>query len=401
MPLKSWSQQIASLLLIISGAVNAEGGIPGTVYCPTDHALVGWQYYSYNGFSVSDRAEWQQYDVHSPFLGLPENVEAAFNTRYAEGRSFDDNQAIACSGKDMSVDSYQRVGYKIRLSTSARSVTGSCGPTGEYQYYLLISAVCDLIPQPQPDDTPPAWCSSGSLKGWKWKAFNGLSEPERAQWTHYSVTKPLRLPNPGSVRRHVESVYPYDYRYSAHETSCGTSQYFPNVSHTDFGVGPSFRAGLNSSNSYCNAYSAQFLTPFFGPVCDSKKFFLQIPRDNDDRSCPTPDAGGASQGNPINIATGNKYQSEIDYQGPNALKLVRTYNSYDTQAGSLAVGWRHNYEKRLQFKTDRPTYQDGSQDNSDLFSTATAACEQGWPQIRQQMPGLKSSTATRRPPDFE
>lgn len=47
-------------------------------------------------------------------------------------------------------------------------------------------------------------------------------------------------------------------------------------------------------------------------------------------------------GNPVNLFSGNKIQEEVDYAAstPNALRLLRTYNSYDGI-------WRHNYSASL------------------------------------------------------
>ena len=57
-------------------------------------------------------------------------------------------------------------------------------------------------------------------------------------------------------------------------------------------------------------------------------------------------------GNPINVATGNKYQSATDYQGAgdNPLSLVRSYNSRQTAKDSpFGPGWTHNFNSRIDF----------------------------------------------------
>ncbi len=57
------------------------------------------------------------------------------------------------------------------------------------------------------------------------------------------------------------------------------------------------------------------------------------------------------EGNPINPATGNKFQEEPDYagKGPHALKLVRYYNSSANNGGSggFGAGWTHTYNRYL------------------------------------------------------
>ena len=75
---------------------------------------------------------------------------------------------------------------------------------------------------------------------------------------------------------------------------------------------------------------------------------------------PCGDAGPASQsvsdgpgpgaGNPVNVATGNKYQRETDMPmlpGVLGLELVRHYNSFDTRQGPWGTGWTLSYDTRL------------------------------------------------------
>ena len=55
--------------------------------------------------------------------------------------------------------------------------------------------------------------------------------------------------------------------------------------------------------------------------------------------------------NPINVLTGNKYESATDIQatgGEYGLSFNRYYNSRSNQTGTLGVGWRHDYEMQLQ-----------------------------------------------------
>lgn len=65
--------------------------------------------------------------------------------------------------------------------------------------------------------------------------------------------------------------------------------------------------------------------------------------------------GGASGGEPINIATGNVFELVTDYSttGQNPLSFTRTYNSMgatanaNTLATSLGMNWRSNYDRYL------------------------------------------------------
>src|SRR5690606_32139368 len=60
---------------------------------------------------------------------------------------------------------------------------------------------------------------------------------------------------------------------------------------------------------------------------------------------------GLAVGNPVHLATGNKYQLDVDLPpNPSApgLELVRHYNGLSTQAGVLGRNWRLSYDTRLQ-----------------------------------------------------
>lgn len=47
----------------------------------------------------------------------------------------------------------------------------------------------------------------------------------------------------------------------------------------------------------------------------------------------------------ISIASGEKFESKIDIEGP--IKFTRLYSSKYNKNGTLGIGWRHNYDKRL------------------------------------------------------
>ncbi|CAD6878134.1 hypothetical protein [Methylomonas albis] len=52
---------------------------------------------------------------------------------------------------------------------------------------------------------------------------------------------------------------------------------------------------------------------------------------------------------PINVATGNKYEDEVDYLsgGPSPLALRRSYNSFDNAVTSFGIGWRGDYNRSI------------------------------------------------------
>lgn len=54
-------------------------------------------------------------------------------------------------------------------------------------------------------------------------------------------------------------------------------------------------------------------------------------------------------GNPINVATGNKFQKEVDLIGTSAspLEFIRYYNLTESESESLGSSWRHTYDRTL------------------------------------------------------
>ncbi|NPU95293.1 MAG: RHS repeat protein [Gammaproteobacteria bacterium] len=70
--------------------------------------------------------------------------------------------------------------------------------------------------------------------------------------------------------------------------------------------------------------------------------------------CTAPGANAPTfslAGNPINLANGNKFQSETDFMGwgPFPLSFVRSYNSFQAKwTSSLGHGWRHNYSAQIE-----------------------------------------------------
>jgi len=76
--------------------------------------------------------------------------------------------------------------------------------------------------------------------------------------------------------------------------------------------------------------------------------FAYIKNDECGEGCD-PNAIPLLVANPVNPYTGNKYESETDYSGPQGLRFTRYYNSQeqiDTEP-SLGIGWSHSYSGRL------------------------------------------------------
>lgn len=61
-------------------------------------------------------------------------------------------------------------------------------------------------------------------------------------------------------------------------------------------------------------------------------------------------------GNPIHLATGNKYQQELDLPANTAspwMEIVRHYNALDRRRSTLGQGWTLSYDTRLFFRAGR------------------------------------------------
>ncbi|WP_244150004.1 RHS repeat-associated core domain-containing protein [Xanthomonas sacchari] len=64
-------------------------------------------------------------------------------------------------------------------------------------------------------------------------------------------------------------------------------------------------------------------------------------------------AKGTHVGNPINVATGNKFQQVVDIDSGSGLGFSRYYNSFNNgMSGGLGIGWTHSYSSRIIFPTD-------------------------------------------------
>jgi YD repeat-containing protein len=65
--------------------------------------------------------------------------------------------------------------------------------------------------------------------------------------------------------------------------------------------------------------------------------------------CEQPELGvpNTCTGNPINTATGNKFQTEPDFIWGNGLKFTRYYNGSSVAEQGLGIGWKHNLMRRI------------------------------------------------------
>jgi len=101
-----------------------------------------------------------------------------------------------------------------------------------------------------------------------------------------------------------------------------------------------------SNYNYASAGTADLCydnPDFTGPVVGSP--YEDIPTEKELGCSPN------LVGNPCNAATGNKFQTEVDYQGAGLmpLSLTRFYNSLDDRSTAFGFKWRSNFDRRLEF----------------------------------------------------
>ena len=85
-----------------------------------------------------------------------------------------------------------------------------------------------------------------------------------------------------------------------------------------------------------------------------------------DDSCPS-----ACDGNPINSATGNKFQVETDFTGATStgIELIRTYNSQDAIATAFGANWHDTWQRSVSLSADGTTARVNSADGGvDTFT---------------------------------
>lgn len=112
-------------------------------------------------------------------------------------------------------------------------------------------------------------------------------------------------------------------------------------------------------SAFTEGYSADYvsLCPGYPPVNldnvgTGRKYFVREPIGRDERieekNYGVPQCG-LSAGNPINIATGNKYHRQQDTSLPGGLEVVRHYNSKDAILHPFGMGWRGGFSRRIDY----------------------------------------------------
>ncbi len=120
----------------------------------------------------------------------------------------------------------------------------------------------------------------------------------------------------------------------------------------------------NVSPTYWMSYFLESYTQEFEITCDGgspsrflstfgSKYFVREPV-GPNEVVPEKNRGlpqcGLSAGNPINIATGNKYHRQVDTTLPGNLEIVRHYNSNDSALHSFGMGWRGSFSRNIDFR---------------------------------------------------
>jgi len=97
---------------------------------------------------------------------------------------------------------------------------------------------------------------------------------------------------------------------------------------------------------------------------------------------------GLSAGNPINIATGNKFHAQQDARLPDGLSISRYYNSSDTASRSFGRSWRGSYSRNIEVVFS------GDQSEASLTLVSDDGAENYW-RIENGVPMAPPDAATK------
>ncbi len=216
---------------------------------------------------------------------------------------------------------------------------GASCPTGQFRKWKKANTTI-WISGPEVTAASATECNLRIAGGWSHcqygTSFN-ISSGTAAQSTQYKANA-----------SHV--IDPNVYTYQAYSSQCSTYVALPDVSPT--GIPQTSEANLGSPCPKC--------------------------------------------GNPINPATGNKFQSEVDYrgQGASSLSFQRSYNSYSKSSVGMGAGWQHNYSRSLRADYGvQQVYQQGVSAHGTDYNSSPNACQLGWLELRGRNMGLAATTA--------
>ena len=102
-----------------------------------------------------------------------------------------------------------------------------------------------------------------------------------------------------------------------------------------------------------------------------------------------------SEGNPIDVRTGSKLQTETDYRTTSGLSFTRHYNSKNIRDDVMGRGWSHNLSHRLKPDYLNAIYKPQPiEGDSSTYESREAACTSGWQEIKEEFtepPGHETS----------
>lgn len=162
----------------------------------------------------------------------------------------------------------------------------------------------------------------------------------------------------GPIRVYLPSDNEYSgYGYTALEACKNLYRAYgndaPNIAYSISAAGAN-NCWFNAANG-CDLHSSPPDGWIKGPVCIVdfdpnwwKDVFKVSGAYYDDMDCELTSNGT----NPINSASGNKFETETDLSGH--LGFVRYYNSLSIQKGSLGIGWTHSHDYSLFLSLDNP-----------------------------------------------
>jgi YD repeat-containing protein len=195
-------------------------------------------------------------------------------------------------------------------------------------------------------------CTSATTQAWRW-----YDDPYPYSWDR----SPSDSTNPALAEAYFEYIYarggvPWDYANCYIVTSSATGQLWncPKVNPVgSYDIRTAslmnrcsspqvYMTGVGCTTDCARCANGQLYNPSTGPcACPANQTWnaatLQCASDSKDLGTPQ-----VCVGNPVHPGTGNKYQEEVDYNGPGSfpLSLVRHYNSQAGTTGEAGYGWR-------------------------------------------------------------
>jgi RHS repeat-associated protein len=147
----------------------------------------------------------------------------------------------------------------------------------------------------------------------------------------------------------------------------------------------------------CSGLSAQTSTDcirvYVGGNGPAQEYFVQAyptTASSADSGCSRPACNNGPD--PVNPFTGNEFLTETDITvgAPQPLNFSRYYNSLDTTAADQGPGWSHSFSRHVSVTSVTLT----SSYTSSPYITQAEACTSGWDQIRANVAGFETASAS-------